>query len=75
MKDDAIVAALPLDLDDGVIDALVATDAPIKRRSRKPPAAASVEAHEPPAAAGPATDDAPRLERRVLATRLGRIEA
>jgi S-DNA-T family DNA segregation ATPase FtsK/SpoIIIE len=66
MKDDAIVAALPLDLDDGVIDALVAQDAPIKRRSRKPPAAASVEAHEPPAVTAPATEDAPRPEGGAL---------
>jgi S-DNA-T family DNA segregation ATPase FtsK/SpoIIIE len=61
-RDDAIVAALPLDLEDGVVDALVAADldaariadvpaeAPPKRRSRKPAAAA----REPDAA--PAID-------------------
>ncbi len=46
-RDEAIVAALPLDLDEGVVDALVAADVDVarpeapapKRRSRKPPAA------------------------------------
>ncbi len=36
-RDEAIVAALPLDLDEGVVEALVADPAP-KRRARKPPA-------------------------------------
>ncbi len=60
-RDEAIVAALPLDLDEGVVDALVTADfdgtpaadppAPSpKRRSRKPPASTDV-APEVPAAA------------------------
>jgi S-DNA-T family DNA segregation ATPase FtsK/SpoIIIE len=45
-RDEAIVAALPLDFDDGVIEALVAADPPLKRRSRKAPPATTVEARE-----------------------------
>ncbi|HEX4447207.1 MAG TPA: DNA translocase FtsK 4TM domain-containing protein, partial [Polyangiaceae bacterium] len=37
-RDEAIVAALPLDLDEGVVEALVADPPSPKRRARKPPA-------------------------------------
>ncbi len=61
--DEAIVAALPLDFDEGVIEALVASEPPVKRRTRKAVAAATVEAREPPiptaAATEPAPDDVP----------------
>ena len=61
-RDEAIVAAIPLDLDEGVIEALVASDPPVKRRSRKPIAPATADVREPsmptPAAAEPAPEDA-----------------
>src|SRR6185312_14593283 len=65
-RDDAIVAALPLDLDEGVVDALVASDPAPKKRARKAPARveAAVDTPAPAPEPAPATDAAPERTRR-----------
>ncbi len=46
-RDEAIVSSLPLDLDEGIVEAFVAVDPPVRRRTRKPITPLVVDASEP----------------------------